>query len=63
MVKIEPLQFCASMIDCNSVIKKVETTGKYKFVTYESSLRTKYKVVQDLTNGTVVQITLVDENI
>lgn len=60
MIKIEPLQFCAAMIDRNSVIKEVKTTGKYKFVTYETSLRIKYTVVHDMTTGTVVQINLVD---
>ena len=58
MIKIEPLAFCASMIDYNSVINEVNTTGKYKRTTYKTATGHKYQIVQDTTNGKVVQINI-----
>lgn len=58
MVKIEPLSFCASMIDCNSVITEVKTTGKYKYMKYKTATGDKYQIVVDTTNGMVVQINI-----
>ena len=56
MIKIEPLAFCNAMIEANSIITNITNRGKYTI--YKTNSGYKYQIVQDTTNGMVVQINI-----
>ena len=60
MIKIEPLSFCASMIDYNSVLTDVKTIERYKHIKYKTATGDYYEITIDTNIGKVVRIQVAD---